>query len=83
MAPLQPSRYREDPARQIDGAIRALAGYAFERAVGLPDMRRQELGREAEPLLNKEALVEEDFTAFAVSPPPNIFTISGFRNRQN
>ena len=56
----QERSYSEDTAREIDGAIRALVGSAFERAVELLTRRRQDLERGAELLLNKETLVEDD-----------------------
>jgi cell division protease FtsH len=72
LAPVQPRSYSEDTAREIDGAIRALVGNAFERAVELLNKRRQDLERGAELLLNKETLAEEDLKAFAASPPSNL-----------
>ncbi|MBI2227446.1 MAG: cell division protein FtsH, partial [Betaproteobacteria bacterium] len=56
----QERSYSEDTAREIDGAIRALVGSAFERAVELLTRRRQDLERGAELLLSKETLVEDD-----------------------
>ena len=67
----QPRSYSEDTAREIDGAIRALVGNGFERAVGLLNKRRQDLERGAALLQNKETLAEDDLKAFTVNPPSN------------
>jgi cell division protease FtsH len=61
----QERSYSEETAREIDSAIRALVGSAFERAVGLLNKRRKNLEKGAELLLSKETLVEDDLKMFA------------------
>jgi cell division protease FtsH len=64
----QERSYSEETAREIDSAIRALVGSAFERAVGLLSKRRKNLEKGAELLLSKETLVEDDLKLIAANP---------------
>ncbi|MFQ5973119.1 MAG: ATP-dependent zinc metalloprotease FtsH, partial [Alphaproteobacteria bacterium] len=47
-----------ETAREIDCAVRALVGNAFDRATGLLEQNREELDRTARTLLDKETLTE-------------------------
>ncbi|MCG6874023.1 MAG: ATP-dependent zinc metalloprotease FtsH [Betaproteobacteria bacterium] len=68
-APPPRREFSEDTAREIDNAVRDLAGKAFERARDLLVMKRDALERGAQLLLQKETLVEEDLRTVVHGTP--------------
>ena len=57
------AHFSEETAREIDCAVKALVGEAFERATEILENERDVLRRGAEELLSKETLKEEDLKA--------------------
>jgi cell division protease FtsH len=64
-APRPARDYSEQTAAAIDEAVRKLVGQAYERARDLLRVRRGQLERGAELLLQKETLGEDELRAIA------------------
>src|SRR5215470_13257961 len=67
-APLPSAReFSEETAREIDRAVRAISGTAFDRAVNILKANRAVLEEGARQLLKKETLTEEEIAGLAAT----------------
>src|SRR5215472_12990310 len=67
-APLPSAReFSEETAREIDRAVRAISGTAFDRAVNILKANRAVLEEGARQLLKKETLTEDEITGLAAT----------------
>src|SRR5215475_7561572 len=67
-APLPSAReFSEETAREIDRAVRAISGTAFDRAVNILKANRAVLEEGARQLLKKETLTEEEIAGLATT----------------
>ena len=67
-APLPTAReYSEETAREIDRAVRAITGTAFDRAVNILKANRAVLEEGARQLLKKETLTEDEIAELATT----------------
>lgn len=73
-AALEPRRYSEETAREIDCAVRQIVESSFQRARQVLEANRDLLEESAQLLLKKETLDEDDLRAFGerIKLPPKL-----------